>query len=212
MATNLFKEAAKYRRAHPSVSQAEAVQIVARKNKKKPARKKTAHKKVSGAKKSKADTAAMRKLRAAGYSIQSSKFSSNVYAKKNGTTYADTPQDLVRRLLTRHKVGKAHKRKKAAPKKRAAAKAAPRKIKFKIKKNLMPSLTIGAVRKMGGLNDELHKLQSDKAWLIHLQKAIHQARLDKDKSEVAALKRDVQRQRQVIKERQRTITALKRSI
>lgn len=45
MAGNLFKQAAAYRKKHPSVSQTEAVKIVARQNKKSPAKKKAAGKK-----------------------------------------------------------------------------------------------------------------------------------------------------------------------
>jgi hypothetical protein len=46
MATNLFSRAAAYRKKHPSVSQAEAVQILSRQDKKKPAKKAAAKKKV----------------------------------------------------------------------------------------------------------------------------------------------------------------------
>ncbi len=140
MATNLFSRAAAYRKKHPGMTMPEAVKHCS-KTSAGSGKRKAAKKKVSGVKRSKADTSAIRKLRAAGYSVESSKYSSNVYAKKNGTTYADTPQDLVRRLLSVHSVGKVRR------KKTAAKKAAPRKIKVKIKPKGSQSITIGKAKK-----------------------------------------------------------------
>jgi hypothetical protein len=67
MATNLFSQAAKYRKKHPHLSQSEAVSLLSRKNKKKPAKKKAAvgkvRRKKAAKKRSTAKKAAPRKIK-----------------------------------------------------------------------------------------------------------------------------------------------------
>lgn len=136
MPGNLMKRAAAFRRKHPSLSMQEAVKKVAAADRagKKPA----ARKKAAPRKKKAAVGSTKSKLQKAGYTITKSPHSTNYYAKdkKTGTTYADSLSALAKRLLGKssQKVGKVRKRKKAAPKKRAAvAKKPARKIKVKVK-------------------------------------------------------------------------------
>ena len=209
MPNDIFTRAKAYRKKHPRTPWADCVKKCA--GKKKAAKKKPAEKKKVAAKKAapkkRATVGAVggkgaTKLRRAGYEVTKSALSSNYIAKKNGSSYADSISNLVKRLL-----GDNRKSTKVGTVKKKAT--TPRKVKVKIKpgKKGGSSITIGSIHKMSQEHAHLQGLETALAKHKELLKTKGMT-----PGEKAAIRRDIKKYQNNIRASKAHISALKRSI